>query len=140
MSDNYELELIAIGQRIRTERVKLKFSREVFAEMVELSDYYVGQLERGERTMSVPTLAKISINLRVSLDHLIFGPKEDTDLLKEGSTRYGKGNTNSNNEEINQLLTKCSDKELELIATLIKTLIPYFNLNNTNSELKPKRF
>ena len=124
MSDKYELDLKAIGQRIRTERERMALSRGEFAEITGLSDYYVGQLERGERTMSLPASAKISVLLHESLDYLIFGIEKNSDLLKESSNHYGEANTN-NSKEINQLLAKCSDKELEVITKLVRTLIPY---------------
>lgn len=126
MTEKHELDLKAIGQRIRTEREKLALSREEFAEIIDLSDYYVGQLERGERKMSLPVLVKISVHLHESLDYLVFGTGKDTDFLKEGSSSYGKADTNKG-RELNQLLTKCSTREIELIAKLVKTLIPYLN-------------
>ena len=55
-----------IGQRIREERENLELSREEFAEIIGLSDYYVGQLERGERQMSLPASVKIATCLHVS--------------------------------------------------------------------------
>ncbi|RKL62247.1 XRE family transcriptional regulator [Thermoanaerobacteraceae bacterium SP2] len=48
------------SQRIRKEREKLGLTREKFAEIIGLSDYYVGQLERGERQMSLNVLVKIA--------------------------------------------------------------------------------
>jgi len=127
MASKNELDLKAIGQRIRTERERLSLSREEFAEIIGLSDYYVGQLERGERKMSLPVLVKISAHLHEPLDYLVFGKKKNTDCLKEDNSYYGKSNINIS-EEINYMLEKCSNKELELIAKLIKTLIPYLNL------------
>ena len=126
MANKNELDLIAIGNRIRAERERLGLSREKFAELIELSDYYVGQLERGERSMSLMALVKISTHLHESLDYLIFGTGKNTNCLKEASSDYGKASTNTD-EEISYLLAKCSNKELELFAKLIKTLIPYLN-------------
>ena len=39
----------AIGYRIREEREKLKLTREKFAEIVDFSPLYIGQLERGDK-------------------------------------------------------------------------------------------
>ena len=127
MADKNELglDLKAIGQRIRTEREKLSLSREEFAEIIGLSDYYVGQLERGERTMSLPVLVKINTHLRESLDYLVFGTGKNIGRLKESSSYYGKATEKG--EEINYLLAKCSNKELEIITKLVKNLIPYLN-------------
>lgn len=126
MANKNELNLRSIGHRIRTERERLALSREKFAELMELSDYYVGQLERGERSMSLPVLVKVSTHLRESIDYLIFGTRKNTDYFKEDSSYYGTANTDIN-KEINYLLAKCSNKELELITKLIKTVIPYLS-------------
>ena len=48
-----------IGNRIRQEREKLNFSREKFAEIVDLSPNFLGQIERGEASMSLDTLVKM---------------------------------------------------------------------------------
>jgi len=104
----------AIGMRIRKEREVLNLSREKFAEIIGLSDYYVGQLERGERQMSLPVLVKTANCLHISLDYLVFGISE-----------YD----NSSNTELNNLLNKCSSKELDLLNQLVKTILPYLDKN-----------
>lgn len=47
MEDN-----IIIGERIRKIRENLKMNRENFSEMIDISDVFLGQLERGERSLS----------------------------------------------------------------------------------------
>ncbi|MGB9839825.1 helix-turn-helix domain-containing protein, partial [Thermovenabulum sp.] len=44
--ENYsnKFDLKSIGKRIREEREKFGLSREEFAEIVGLSDYYIGQI------------------------------------------------------------------------------------------------
>lgn len=120
-----------IGQRIREEREKLGLSRAKFAEIIELSDYYVGQLERGERQMSLSVLLKISSCLHLSLDYLILGTfryNQDSAINEEIPT-FMKEEVQF--AEIVQLLGKCSDKELELIKQLIQTIIPYMRQYET---------
>jgi len=122
-----KIDNIAIGKRIREEREKLELSREEFAEIVELSDYYIGQLERGERQMSLPVLVNIADCLHISLDYLIFGKIPTSEgLVCETQDIY---ETDGKLSKINDLLKKCSDKELELISKLIKTIIPYIGKN-----------
>lgn len=124
--NNMDSDKKAIGQRIREEREKLGLSREEFAEIIELSDYYVGQLERGERQMSLTTLVKVVNCLHVSLDYLIFGtPLYNDCYAHDAHCVYD----NSNDAEINCLLEKCSPKELGLIKKLIKTILPYLRKN-----------
>ncbi|MGI5922246.1 MAG: helix-turn-helix domain-containing protein [Syntrophomonadaceae bacterium] len=111
---NEDIDNKAIGKRIREEREKLGLARDEFAEVLGLSSYYVGQLERGERQMSLPALVKVSGCLHISIDYLVFGDTNHDDY-------------ETNSAEIKKLLNKCSPKELNLLSKLIKTLLPYLN-------------
>lgn len=125
MSSRMEPDNKAIGQRIRSERKKFNLSREELAEIIGLSEYYVGQLERGERQMSLPVLVKIAKCLHTSLDYLVFGKIVDAQpSVNEPHAEY----RNLNDEELNELLGRCSSKELELIKKLIKVVLPYVNI------------
>ncbi len=115
----------AVGQRIRQEREKLALTRAELAELVDLSDYYVGQLERGERQMSLPALIKIASCLHVSIDYLVSGSSKQRDYSIHDSTPPAYINKNERTEEIYKLLEKCSQKELDLIRKIIQTILPY---------------
>jgi len=124
MRENKNIDNNAVGQRIRNEREKLGLSREEFAEILRLSDYYVGQLERGERQMSLPALVNISACLHVSLDYLIFGRTfNGISYVSDACNTYGP--VDNEYAKINNLLKKCSSKELELILKLVQTILPY---------------
>lgn len=122
---------------MRDEREKLGLSREIMAEIVGLSSYYVGQLERGERQMSLPVIAKICDCLRISLDYLVKGKtnydyiydahevKGAVEHMTKETLDYDDQYDTDENTEIKMLLNKCSPKELELINKLIKTILPY---------------
>jgi len=125
MGISVQIDNKAIGQRIREEREKLELSREEFAEIIGLSDYYIGQLERGERQMSLPVLVKISSCLHISLDYLIFGKTGHNVYYIHDARNVYKARACDKNKEINDLLSKCSSGELELIKKLIKTILPY---------------
>mgnify|MGYP002067035374 FL=1 len=55
-----EINYREIGDKIRIEREKFDISREKFAELLNLSSFFVGQIERGERKMSISTLINVS--------------------------------------------------------------------------------
>lgn len=119
---NYE----DIGARIRVERENLNLSREKFAEIVELSSFYIGQIERGERRMSLETLAKIAKSLRISIDYLLFGiNKYDNSqfLIKEINTCYYE--LDKDLIELLDILSRCSKKEIYLIKDIIKLMLPH---------------
>jgi len=124
-----EIDNKSIGQRIREEREKLGLSREELAEIIGLSDYYIGQLERGERQMSLPVLVKVTSSLHISLDYLIWGKiTHDVYYVHDARNTYDISN-GSKDKEINELLNKCTLKELKLITKLIKTILPYISKN-----------
>lgn len=59
------------GARIRAYRHAMKLSREALAELADLHPVYIGQLERGEKNMTLRTLAKIATALDVTPEHLL---------------------------------------------------------------------
>jgi transcriptional regulator with XRE-family HTH domain len=115
----------AVGLRIREEREKMALTRAELAEFVDLSDYYVGQLERGERQMSLPALKKIAACLHVSMDYLVLGSSKWKEYSIHDSTPPAYKSESEPTEEVYQLLGKCSQVELDLINKLIQTILPY---------------
>ena len=103
----------AVGQRIAEERKKIGLSREKLAEHVGISAYYVGQIERGNRKMSFDTLIKVSDCLHVSLDYLVRGEQ-----------------TAHTNDELQQLINKCSPQEKALLVDMLKAALPHLRLLN----------
>lgn len=60
-----------LGNRLRQERLKLNLTQEQLAEKVDLSTSYIGQIERGERNISLDTLVVICKSLGVTIDYLL---------------------------------------------------------------------
>jgi transcriptional regulator with XRE-family HTH domain len=120
-----EIDPKTVGQRLREEREMLELSREKFAEIIELSDYYVGQLERGERQMSLNVLVKIANCLHISLDYLIFGQRTPPAYYTHDAHSLYKTKETNEYEETKTLLHKCSPQELKLVNKLLKTILPY---------------
>lgn len=60
-----------VGQKIRLHREKLGLSQEEFAERCGLHRTYVGSVERGERNITLNTLAKLSDALNIPLAKLV---------------------------------------------------------------------
>lgn len=132
-SNKMRLNFKDIGIRIRLERERLNLTREKFAEIVELSSFYIGQIERGDRKMSLDTLVKIADTLHMSTDYLLFGTKihnkeleidKSFSVLENVDESY---NLEFDNEikELLSLLTRCSIKEVSLIKDMAKLIIPH---------------
>ncbi|MDD3224818.1 MAG: helix-turn-helix transcriptional regulator [Clostridium sp.] len=109
---NYTTNYTIIGMRIKNERLKFNLSQEKFAELINLSAVFIGQIERGERKMSIETLIKISTHLHVSTDYLIFGNTNKSDNF-------------NNKNKLYELISHCSDKQVKLIGDIIKSILPY---------------
>lgn len=100
----------AIGSRIRTQREYLGYTREQFAELLEVTPKFCSDIELGVKGMSIPTLCKIAHVLRLSTDFILFGTLEQ--------------NT-SNPLEL--LLKSCSSTEREYAEQILKTFLMAMN-------------
>lgn len=60
-----------LGERIRTERLRLNLTRAQLAENAGISDTYMGAIERGERSLTLDTLVRLVNRLGVTVDYLL---------------------------------------------------------------------
>ncbi len=60
-----------LGQRIREERLKLHLTQADLAESIDISDTYMGAIERGERSLTLDTLVRLVNRLGISVDYLL---------------------------------------------------------------------
>lgn len=130
MEDNNSIiNLEQIGLRIRSQREKLGLSREKFAEVIGLSPYYIGQIERGDRTMSLDTLVKISSSLNVSVDYILRGSTHymESILAKEAVDDNYKEEFDEEIKDILSLLSGSSKENIRLIKDMIKLILPSVN-------------
>jgi transcriptional regulator with XRE-family HTH domain len=68
-----------LGGRIREERKKLNLTQAALAEAVDISDTYMGSIERGERSLTLDTLVRLVNRLGVSVDYLLSDYVSDGD-------------------------------------------------------------
>ena len=59
-----------IGRRLRTYRLLLNMTQEELAERAGLHHTYIGQVERGEKNLTITSLGKITYYLQISLSDL----------------------------------------------------------------------
>jgi transcriptional regulator with XRE-family HTH domain len=95
----YEIDFKAIGRRISNERQKQKLTQQTLAEMLEVSISYLGHIERGTRSLTIQTLAKIANIFNLNIEYLISGeysykphmlPAEIYDALDKMSSNQRK--------------------------------------------------
>lgn len=121
------LNLKEIGIRIRLEREKLNLSREKFAEIVALSPFYIGQIERGDRNMSVDTLVKISNTLNISVDYILKGQilyMENIYVMEAIENNY-KEEMGKEIKELLDLLSGSPKEKIQLIKDISKLILPH---------------
>jgi transcriptional regulator with XRE-family HTH domain len=102
------MNFISLGKRIKEERNKCRLTQQQLAEEVELSDAFIGQIERGERCPTLETLISISNRLNVSVDYLL---QDSANITDETIV----------NEWI-QIMDGKTQKQKKLALELIKTL------------------
>lgn len=67
--------------RIRKAREDMGYTREKFAELLDVSVSYLAEVERGRTGISVKMLIKICNVLGLSSDYVLFGEDRDSDTL-----------------------------------------------------------
>ena len=68
-------------RRIRVAREGLGYTREQFAEKLDVSVSYLAELERGRTGISVKMLIKVCDVLGLSADYVLFGEERSADAL-----------------------------------------------------------
>lgn len=68
-----------LGERIREERLRLNLTQAQLAEAIDISDTYMGAIERGERSLTLDTLVRLVNRLGVTIDYLLSDSVMDSD-------------------------------------------------------------
>ena len=98
----------ALGKRIREERRKRNLTQEQLAEMVHVTYSYIGQVERGQKGISLETLINVSNCLGVTVDFLLANYIDnDDEYLRQLWVRLVKNR---------------SEKELDMIINVVKAI------------------
>lgn len=102
-----------LGKRIKEERLKLNLTQSKLAEDINISDSYMGYIERGERSLSLETLVNIANRLGVSIDYLLqdsIYPTYDNII-----------------NQFRNLIQYKSDKEKQMAIDVLKTMYSYLD-------------
>lgn len=76
---NNTVDYRKLGERIREERRHLRLTQAQLAEAIDISDTYMGAVERGERGLSLDTLVMLAGRLGVTVDYLLSDSVSNTD-------------------------------------------------------------
>ena len=104
------MEYKEIGMRIRAQRELLGYTREVLAERLGVSPKFCSDIENGVKGMSLETLCKLSKELLLTTDYILFG--------KNGVTL---------DDEFANLIALCNKKDTVYLKGIIRNFIQATN-------------
>lgn len=104
---------IAVGERIREQRMRIGLSQDELAERIDRATKYCSDIERGICGMSVETMLSIADNLDMTLDYMMFGEASKDELERQ----------KHDENVLIHLLSKCTDKQRDYAIRLLKLYI-----------------
>lgn len=105
------MDYMKLGEKIKKERIRNRYTQETLAEMAEITSSYVGQIERGERKVTLSKLVRIANVLNVSIDYLLSDTINTIDDALE--------------LEIKNEMGKMQDKDKSMVIDIIKIINDY---------------
>mgnify|MGYP001072341089 FL=1 len=101
-----------LGERIREERRHLNLTQAQLAEDIDISDTYMGAIERGERSLTLDTLVRLVNRLGVTIDYML------SDSVT-GSDTYII-------EQFRQIIDCQSLERKQMAINVLRTIFSYF--------------
>ena len=102
-----------LGERIREERHKLGLTQAQLAEAVDISDTYMGSIERGERSLTLDTLVRLVNRLGVTVDYLLADSVNDSD--------------SNIMEQFKQIIDNQPMDRKQMAINVLRTIFSYFD-------------
>lgn len=99
------------GSRVKFYREQVGLTKEKFAEVINRSENFISEIEKGNNSCSVHTLYQISNALRVSTDKLLYG---ETMKSKEYKDK----------DILHEIIDRCSEDEAKVIKDIIVPTYP----------------
>lgn len=101
-----------LGVRIREERKRLNLTQAQLAEAIDISDTYMGAIERGERSLTLDTLVRLVNRLGVTVDYLLSDSVTDTD--------------SNIMEQFKQIIDRQPLERKQMAVNVLRTIFLYF--------------
>ena len=104
-----------LGARIREERRRLHLTQAQLAESIDISDTYMGAIERGERCLTLDTLVRLVNRLGVTIDYLLADavPETDSNIL----------------DQFKQIVDGQPLERKQMALDVLRTIFSYFEKN-----------
>lgn len=101
-----------LGKRIREERQHLNLTQAQLAEDIDISDTYMGAIERGERSLTLDTLVRLVNRLGVTVDYLLADSVSDND--------------SNIMEQFKQIIDSQPLERKQMAINVLRTIFSYF--------------
>ena len=105
-----------LGKRIREERRRLNLTQAQLAEAIDISDTYMGAIERGERSLTLDTLVRLVNRLGVTVDYMLADSVTDND--------------SNIIEQFKQIIDNQPLERKQMAVNVLRTIFAYFEENN----------
>ena len=105
-----------LGERIRQERKRLNLTQAQLAEDIDISDTYMGSIERGERSLTLDTLVRLVNRLGVTIDYLLSDSVADSD--------------SNIMEQLKQIIDGQPLERKQMAVNVLRTIFSYFDNEN----------
>lgn len=104
-----------LGKRIREERLRLNLTQAQLAEDINISDTYMGAIERGERSLTLDTLVRLVNRLGVTIDYMLSDSVADND--------------SNIMEQFKQIIDHQPLERKQMAINVLRTIFSYFDNN-----------
>jgi transcriptional regulator with XRE-family HTH domain len=104
-----------LGKRIREERLRLNLTQAQLAEDIDISDTYMGAIERGERSLTLDTLVRLVNRLGVTIDYMLSDSVADND--------------SNIMEQFKQIIDHQPMERKQMAINVLRTIFSYFDNN-----------
>ena len=101
-----------LGERIREERLRLHLTQAQLAEAIDISDTYMGAIERGERSLTLDTLVRLVNRLGVTVDYML------TDFVSDSDSNIM--------EQFKQIIDNQPMERKQMAINVLRTIFAYF--------------
>lgn len=101
-----------LGKRIREERLRLNLTQAQLAEDIDISDTYMGAIERGERSLTLDTLVRLVNRLGVTVDYMLSDAVSDSD--------------SNIMEQMKQIMDGHPLERKQMAVNVLRTMFSYF--------------
>lgn len=102
-----------LGKRIREERQRLNLTQAQLAEDIDISDTYMGAIERGERSLTLDTLVRLVNRFGVTVDYMLSDSVTDSDA--------------NITEQFRQIIDRQPLERKQMAINVLRTIFSYFD-------------